>query len=50
MPTQSAEALIGIGVSGAIGFDFVTPKLRVALRPRGVLWAAMPEAPVNEDG
>jgi hypothetical protein len=49
-PTRSTEASIGVRISGAIGFDFITPKLRVALRPGGVLRAPMPETAIDEDG
>jgi hypothetical protein len=49
-PTRGTQASIGIRVSGAVGLDFVTPKLRVALWPGGVLRATVPEAAIDEDG
>jgi hypothetical protein len=49
-PTRSLEASIGVRVSRAVRFDLFAPKLRVALRPRGVFRTTVPEAAIDEDG
>jgi hypothetical protein len=39
-----------VGISRNIFFDFISPKLGIALRPRSMLWASVPKASVNENG
>jgi hypothetical protein len=50
-PSRVREATVSVKIPGSVGFDLRRPELRVLRRGRAiVLGAAVPEAPVNEDG
>ena len=50
LPTEGMQPLIGIGISGSIGFDLLAPEIGIALRPGSVLGTPVPEASIDEDG
>jgi hypothetical protein len=41
---------IRVGIPETIQFNLLPPELSVLLRPRSMLGAAVPEAPINEYG
>jgi hypothetical protein len=49
-PAFTAKAVVCVAITLLVRVDFRTPELRVLLWPRRVLWAAMPEATVDENG
>ena len=50
LPTEGVQPLIGIGIPGSVGFDFLAPEIGIALWPRSVLGTAVPKASVDKDG
>lgn len=49
-PAERSQTVVCVHVPSLIRFDLLPPKRRVLLWPCGVLWTAMPEAAINEDG
>ena len=48
-PTDGLESRVRIRISLAVGLDLLPPELGVSLRPRGMFWATVPEAAIDED-
>src|SRR4051794_33338127 len=48
-PSRIEQRSVGSSIASLIGVNFLSPPRRVRLRPGCVLWAPMPEAPVNKD-
>lgn len=49
-PSYIHQPAIGVTISTAIGFYLLLPETSIVFRPAGMLRAAMPETPINEDG
>ena len=49
-PATMSEPVVGVRIALYVGENLRAPKLLVGLWPRPMLWAAMPEAAIYEDG
>jgi len=49
LPSASGQSLIGIAIASSVGVDLVAPEFSIAFRPSAMLWATVPEAPIDED-
>lgn len=45
-----SELVVGVRIALNVGEDLRAPELLVRSRPRAMLWAAMPETTIHEDG
>jgi hypothetical protein len=48
-PTSGSQPRVGIGIAPSVGEDLLSPEAPIRLWPGPVIWATMPEAPVNEN-
>jgi hypothetical protein len=48
-PAELTKASIGVGITGAIGFDLRSPEFGVFLWPSGMQRASVPEASIDEN-
>ena len=49
-PAECLKPFIRVGIALPVGYNLITPEVGVLLRPRAMLRAAVPEAPVHENG